>query len=166
MNAEPKLIVTCRTGNVELCEHEIGNVIFLRDPGVKIERTKYSGVLFVHTTLDSARAYAVASHREYGFVENIVPVHCVLEYPPEETALQECLKRIVKSHVVKLKVKSRGVRNVSKGLFITLTKLLNSMGVAHKPESKECLYVEVFENRVYVGIGSCHPVFKASIRSR
>lgn len=166
MNTEPRLIVTCRTSSVELCEHEIGNVIFPRDPHVIIKRSKYSGVLFVHTTLDSARAYTIASHREYGFVENIIPVHCVLEYPPEETALRECLERIEKSRSVKLRVKSHGVRNVSKGLFVTLTRLLNSMGIVHKPESKECLYVEIFENRVYVGVGSCRPVFKASIRSR
>lgn len=166
MNSSPKLIVTCRSSSVEFCEQEIGNVIFPRDHDVRIERTKYAGVLFVHTTLTPEKVYAIASHREYGFVENIIPIHCVLEYPPEAVKLKECLGRIVKSNKVKLKVRSRGVRGVSKDLFKKVVEYLNDMNISHDSRIKTCLYVEILDNKTYIGVGSCRSVFKVDIKIR
>lgn len=167
MNALPKLIVTCRSSSsVELCEQEIGNVVFTRDPNVRIERTKYAGVLLIHTTLAPEKAYAIASHREYGFVKNIIPINCVLEYPPETIKLKECLDRVVKSNRVKLKVRSRGVRGASSGLFKKVAEYLKAMDISHDPHSRTCLYIEVFDNKTYVGVSDCYPVFKVDIRIR
>lgn len=166
MGDAPKLIVTCRSSNVKLCEQEIGNVIFARDPHVRIERTKYMGVLLVYTTLSPEKAYAAASYREYGFVENIIPINCVLEYPPEVVKLEECLKRIIKSDKVKLKVRSRGVRGVSKDLFKKVAEYLNTMKVFRDPRVNACLYIEVLNNKTYIGVGNCRSVFKVSTRIR
>ena len=163
MDQWPKLIVTCRSSrSVESCEHEIGNVIYPRDPAVRVEWSKFSGVLFVYTSLDLEKVYTIASFREYGFVENIIPVHCVLEYPPSELEFKACLEKAVRDRKVKLKVRSHGLRGVSERLFNSLIRLLNAMGVSHEPGSNKCLHVEVFEDKVYVGAGFCRPVFKAS----
>ncbi|MGC8983197.1 MAG: hypothetical protein ACP5KA_05560 [Desulfurococcaceae archaeon] len=160
---QPKLIVTCRAGNEELCIHEICNVLYSKDPCVKAEKTKYSGVVFVYTSLSADKAYKASSLREYGFVENIVPVHCVLDYPVNESALLDCLKSIVKSPAVRLKVKARGVRGASSALFSLIARLLAGIGSAHTPESSTCLYVEVVESKMYVGVAHCRSVFKHSL---
>lgn len=163
MREAPKLLVTCRSTSIEMCEHEIGDVIYPRDPSVRVERSKYSGLLLVYTYLSPEKAYAITSHREYGFVENIIPVNCVLEYPASSSVIRECLERIVKTRVVKVKVRSRGVRGISRELFKLVMGLLSGMGVVHDTRSRTCLYVEVVESSLYIGVGSCHPVFKASI---
>lgn len=159
----PKLLVTCRTGSEELCIHEVCNVLFHKDPEVRAEKSRYPGLVFIYTNLDVDRAYRVVSFREYGFVENIIPVHCVLEYPVDPTRAGACISRLVKSSPVKLKIRSRGVRGVSGELFSLLAQLLLEAESRHDPTSKTCLFVEVVESRVYVGLGSCHSVFKASI---
>lgn len=141
-------------------------MIFPRDYNVRIERTKYAGVLLVYTTLAPEKAYAIASYREYGFVENIIPINCVLEYPPEAVKLKECLERIVKSNKVKLKVRSRGIRGASKDLFKKVAEHLNTMNISHDPHIKTCLYVEVLDNKTYIGVSDCHSIFKADIRIR
>ncbi|MEM0045093.1 MAG: hypothetical protein QXH02_00640 [Desulfurococcaceae archaeon] len=164
VNDLPKLIVTCRSSSVELCEQEIGNVIFARDPYIRVERTKYPGVLLVYTALTPEKAYAAASHREYGFVENIIPVNCVLEYPPETVKLKECLEKVVKSSRIKLKVRSRGVRRASVDLFKKVTEYLNTMKVSRDPLTRVCLYVEIIDNKTYIGACDCRSVFKAGIR--
>ncbi|MEM1695070.1 MAG: RNA-binding protein [Desulfurococcaceae archaeon] len=163
MTMEPRLIVTCRAGNEELCIHEVCNVLFSKDPDVKAEKSKYGGLIYVYTSIDVDKAYRIASFREYGFVENIIPVHCVLEYPLDPSVVEACLTSIVKTKSVKLKVKSRGVRGASSGLFALFSRLLLKSGVKHDSTAKTCLFVELLDSKVYVGLGDCHPVFKASL---
>lgn len=163
---EPRLIVTCRVGNEELCIHEICNTLFPRDPNVKAEKTKYSGLIFVYTSVDVDRAYKAVSFKEYGFVENIIPVHCVLEYPVGAVEIKKCLNNAVNAvnvKTVKLRVKSRSVRGASSELFALFNQVLLNFGVKHEPTSNTCLFVELLESKIYVGLGSCHPVFKASL---
>lgn len=162
MNAVPKLIVTCKTGSEELCVHEVCNVLFVKDPEVRAEGLKYRGLIFVYTSLDVDRAYRAVLHREFGFVENIIPVHCVLEYPANPVEVRACLERLLGGEPVKLRIRSRGVRGASTGLFTEFSRLLKDMGIRHDPASKKCLFVELVEKRMFVGLGDCHPVFKAT----
>lgn len=160
---KPVLLVTCRSSSTDLCEHEVGNVLFIKDPCVKIEKTPFTGVLLVYSSLDVNRAYRVASFREYGFVESIIPVHCTSVLPVTRTFLEECLAKITSSKTpVKVKVRARGVREVSSEVYRLVLQVLRELGVSVKSESSTCLFVEIIEKQVYVGIGSCKPVFKAS----
>lgn len=159
----PKLIITCRGTSIDLCEHEIGNVLFPRDPDVRIQRTNYQGVLLVYTLLSVDKAYATSAHREYGFVENIIPIQCALNYPFEEEKLVNCLNSLNLPKVVKLRVRSRGVRGVSSNIYNFVIEKLRSMGITHSSISKICLYIELIEKTIYIGAGSCQSVFKATI---
>ncbi|MEM4601913.1 MAG: RNA-binding protein [Desulfurococcaceae archaeon] len=163
MRESPDLIVTCRTSSVELCKQEVGNVIFRRDQRVKIEETPFRGVLFIYTSLGPDRAYAVSSRREYGFVESIIPVHCALKSPPPVNELAECLEKVVKLSEIKLRVKSRGLRGVSTDIFKSVSEVISRLGGRHSPQAQKCLYVEVFRDSVYVGLGDCLSVFKSRI---
>gem|GEM_PF-663809 len=160
----PVLIVTCRTSSVVLCEHEIGNVLFIRDPNVRIEKTAFTGVLLVYSNLDVNTAYRVASFREYGFVESIIPIHCTLILPLDPLSLRECLAKITNPDTrIKLKVRARGVRKTSSEIYRLVVNILRELGVTVESSSSTCLFVEVIKSNVYVGVGSCKPVFKASI---
>lgn len=164
MFREPKLIVTCKTGSEDLCIHEVCNVLFIKDPDVKAEKSKYSGLIFIYTNLEVDRAYKSTSHREYGFVENIIPVHCAIEYPVNPAEVKACLEKLPTRGPVKLRIRSRGVRGASIGLFAMFSELLRSVGTRHEPSSKDCLFVEVVEKKVYIGFGDCHSIYKATIR--
>lgn len=157
---QPKLIITCRAGSEDICIHEICNVLFAKDPSVSAIKTKYRGLVLVYTKLDVNRAYTAVVHREYGFVENIIPVHCVLEHTASRENLVECLTRLKLPASVKLKVRSRGTRSLSSELFRQLSNILWELGVQHTPASSTCLYAEVLESKLYIGVGTCHPVFK------
>lgn len=163
MTKPPSLIVTCRTSNIKQCIHEIGNVIFPQDPSILIQESSFKGVLLLYTSISPEKAYVIASNREYGYVENIIPVYCVLKNPISESELKECLSRIVKYPYVKLKVRSRGVRCVSKDVFKTTMKVLSWLNVRHDPGINICLYIEIFAGETYIGLGKCRPVYKASI---
>jgi hypothetical protein len=162
----PKLIVTCRSTSVEYCEHEIGNVIYPRDPGVEVRESPFKGVLFIYTTLTPDKAYAVSSHREYGFVENIIPIYCALSYPLRVEDLAACFSKLPLPRRIKLKVRIRGLRGFSEELFSLAVKMLKSMNIDHDSKANTCLYFEGFNNVIYVGLGDCQSVFKASIKSR
>jgi len=163
VNSQPKLIVTCRTGHLELCMHEIGNVLYAKDPEIKIVESGFPDVLLVYTSLDVAKAYAIVSHREYGFVENIIPIHCVLSSPPRLDEVKECIASLKPPDRVKLKVKARGIREVSKLIFTEIARFLRENNIHHDTTAKTCLYIEVFPNKTYIGLGSCQPVFKAVV---
>lgn len=162
----PKLIVTCSSSNVDLCIHEICNVIYPRDPGVRAEESGFRGVIFVYTVLDASRVYTVVSHREYGFVENIIPVYCTLRMPLSDSELLDCINRLNLPSRVKVKVRSRGVRGISLDLFEKITHVLKKHRRKHDPLSNTCLYVEVFREIIYVGSSDCQSVFKASTKIR
>jgi len=160
----PVLIVTCRTSSVALCEHEIGNVLFIKDPDVRVEKTAFTDVLLVYSNLDVNTAYRVASFREYGFVESIIPIHCTSTLPVDPLFLRKCLAEITSPGTrVKLKVRARGVRKTSSEIYRLVVNILRELGIAVESSSSTCLFVEVIKSSVYVGVGSCKPVFKASI---
>jgi tRNA acetyltransferase TAN1 len=161
---KPVLLVTCKTNSDVLCEHEIGNVLFIRDPDVRVEKTIFTGVLLVYSNLDVNTAYRVASSREYGFVESIIPIQCTLTLPINPTSLRGCLAEITSRGArVKLRVRARGVRGVSSRIYSLVVNILRELGVTVESSSSTCLFVEVIESNVYIGMGSCRPVFKVSI---
>ncbi len=162
--SRPVLVVTCRTSSTTLCEHEVGNVLFVKDPCIRVEETPFTGVLLVYSNLDVNTAYRIVAFREYGFVESIIPVHCSTRLPLNYFSLEECLRAITSTDTpVKVKVKSRGVREVSSSIYKLVVKVLRSLGVRVDNSSSTCLFVETIGEAVYIGVGACKPVFKASI---
>lgn len=159
---QPALIVTCRVGHEAICEEEIGNVLFPRDPQVRIEGTGYPDVLAVYTKLSADDAYRVVSLREYGFVENVIPVHFALEYPRDIGKVVEAAKALAdKGPCVELRVRSRGVRGVSSELY---RELARALGDRICKGSGECIFVEIMNERIYVGRGLCKSVLKAGVK--
>lgn len=160
--SHPKLIVTCRELNPEPCEHEIGNVLYARDPFVSIVKAKYPGLLFVYTGLSADKAYASTVLREYGYVENIIPVQCILKYPFTNEEFEKCIDSIHLPEKVKVKVRSRGTRGISNTIYRVALDKIKSRGVLVDPGSSHCLFIEIIDQHVYVGLGYCRSVFKGS----
>ncbi|MEM4757087.1 MAG: hypothetical protein QW254_03490 [Desulfurococcaceae archaeon] len=160
---KPVLLVTCRSGNTTLCMHEIGNVLFRLDPYVKVEPSKYPGLVMVFSNMDPLRAYRASSMREYGFVENIVPVICSFKGIPGKELLEQCIDKLrFETSNIKIRVKARGIRGVSTSIFREIKGLLLLRGIRHDPGSNTCLYVEIVDEETFIGLGYCHPVFKHS----
>ena len=160
--SRPVLLVTCRSSS-DLCEHEVGNVLFIKDPCVRVEKTRFPGVLLVYSVLDVNTAYRATTFREYGFVELIVPIHCTSTLPVTRPFLEECLSRLLREGgEVKVKVRARGVRGVSSEVYKLVLQVLRERGITTSSKSPLCLFLEIIESAVYLGVGSCKPVFKAS----
>lgn len=166
LDKTPRLIVTCRSTSIDHCVHEVGNIIYPKDPRVEIREAVFKGVLFVYTSLPPDKAYAATAHREYGFIENIIPVYCALSHPVKEMDLAECLSKLPIPSRIKLKVRVRGLRGVSRELFNSIIFALNSMSIKHDANAKTCLFFEGFYHMIYVGLGDCQSVYKACFKSR
>jgi len=136
------LIVTCTPGNEEICEEEVGNVLYIYDQSLKIIRTRHKGVLLVYTQLDSMDAFKKLRSREYGFVRRIVPILKV-----SKSSISNILKNveeIVPSSIssVCLKVRIRGIRGLSSKLWDELKKYLLAKGIKIDKRSNYCIYIE------------------------
>ncbi len=147
---KPILIVTCKAGNEEWCENEIGNILFPYDPDIKVVRTKYSGLLLVYSyKLDPNKAYRIAKSYEYGFVKNIIPVNY---YTRDMNELLSYIRSsISKVKKIKLKVRVRGQRNLAKILWSKIIEVLRQLGISHDPGAQYVLDVEVIDEYFYVG---------------
>lgn len=153
---KPVLLVTCKAGNEEWCEEEIGNVIFIHDPRVVVEKTKYPGLLIVYSNLDPGRAYRIALSSEYGFVTNIIPIQCSVNDINDEDSIKKCILSLVSSgETVKLKVRVRGIRGLSRKLWVHAASLLKEINSSHDPESTICLYIESINSTLFIGKGKC-----------
>lgn len=153
---KPVLLVTCKAGNEEWCEEEIGNVIFIHDPEVVVERTKYPGLLIVYSNLDPSRAYRIALSSEYGFVKNIIPIQCSVDDINDEYLIRKCVLSLVSpGETVKLKVRVRGIRGLSKKLWVLVTAFLKEINSSHDPKSSICLYIESIDSTLFIGKGKC-----------
>jgi len=158
LECTPVLLVTCRTGHDELCMNEVGDVIFGVDDRVVVEKTGFPGLLIVYSCIGVEKAYRRAVHREYGFVENIIPVHCIISTDNIWSGLQECIESLQLPGRVKIRVRMRGVRGMSTSIFTWLIRTLGSRGIVHDSSSDKCLYVEGVRDKIYVGVGYCRTV--------
>jgi len=140
--------------------NEIGDVIFGIDDRVVVEKTRFPGLLVVYSCVGVEKAYRRAVHREYGFVENIIPVHCIISTKANDiwSGLQKCIESLQLPGRVKIRVRMRGVRGLSTSIFTWLVRTLGSRGVVHDSSSDKCLYVEGVEDKIYVGVGYCRTV--------
>lgn len=136
------LIVTCAPGNEEICEEEVGNVLYIYDQSLKITRTRHKGVLLVYTKLDSMDAFKKLRSREYGFVRRIVPVLKVSK--PSIDNILKSVEDIVPSSIsnICLKVRIRGIRGLSSRLWDELKKYLLAKGIKINNRSNYCIYIE------------------------
>ncbi|WP_448577837.1 hypothetical protein [Thermosphaera sp.] len=157
----PVLLVTCRQGCDEWCEEEVGNIIFRKDPELRIVKTPYPGVLLIYSgVLTPDKAYRIVVFREYGFVENIIPVQCSGRIEEFDSFVQ-CVGNLLRDlRKVKLKLRVRGLRGYSEILWGRLKKYLEEKGIEHSPESPTCLFIETVDHNVYGGLGYCEPIFK------
>lgn len=147
---KPVLIVTCKAGSEEWCENEIGNILFPIDPDIVIRKTKYSGLLIVYSKrINSSKAYIIASRYEYGFVRNIIPV---IHYSENIDEILEYIDRNPPdTDRVKLRVRVRGRRGLSRILWDNIVKILGKHGIKHDPHSDRELCVDVIDDLIYIG---------------
>lgn len=151
---KPVALVTCKTGSEDLCIEEIGNVLYPYDNSISIVKTKYRGLIITYSKLSPVETYKLLSMKEYGFVKNIIPI--IVSIPLEENQLFSVIKEVVKdSDCVKIKLRVRGVRGLSSNLWRGLTNTLREVGLKHDPKCPTCLFVEVIDDRVYIGLREC-----------
>jgi tRNA(Ser,Leu) C12 N-acetylase TAN1 len=143
--------------------HEVGNVLYLKDLTVRVACSGFPGVVFVYTSLSVDRAFKALAFREYGFVENIIPINCSTTTPPTISDLRGCITSLTLPTAVKVRVKARGVRGLSSKLFTMVVELLKEVGSQHDSSSDICLFVEVFTTKTYIGVAPCRPIFKPSM---
>lgn len=137
------LIVTCRPGNDVLCEEEVGNALYEVDPDLSLEVTRYPGVLLLYTNIDLWRAFKRLKSFEYGFVERIVPLQLIVE-PKEESVIRAVVEllRNLEEKSFCIKVRLRGIRGLSKNLWISIARHLKQLGFSINSNSTKCIYVE------------------------
>lgn len=150
---KPVLIITCRAGNESWCAEEIGNTLFMYDPLIYVEKTRYPGVLIVYSRLEPDKAYKYALTREYGFVQKIIPVHKICSI--DEDISKEIIELINRVEKIRLRIRIRGRRGYSSILWRKIIKVLGSKNVKHDPSSEICLYVEGINDTLYIGKGKC-----------
>jgi len=150
---KPVLLITCRVGNEDWCVEEIGNVLFQKDPGVDIVKTRYPGLILVYSNLSVDQAYKHALSYEYGFVENIIPVHYMVRF--NEDIPSDILNLFEPNSRVKVKVRMRGLRGYSSNVWKKIIELLKTKNITHSSDSNICLYVEGVDDLIYIGKGLC-----------
>ncbi|MCS7127805.1 MAG: hypothetical protein N3E36_00825 [Sulfolobales archaeon] len=136
-------IITCRPGNDALCEEEVGNALYEVDPGLLLKVTRHPGVLLLYTNIELEKAFKRLKSFEYGFVERIVPLQSIVE-PKEESvikAINELLKNLEEKSLC-IKVKLRGIRGLSKNLWISIARHLKQLGFSINSNSTKCIYIE------------------------
>lgn len=154
MIKKPVLLVTCRIGSEEWCIEEVGNVLYPYDNSVEVTRTKYKGLLITYSKLNSIEAYRLLSTREYGFVKNVIPI--LASIPFDEDLLFSKVREIVGNvDCVKVKLRVRGVRGLSKRLWLGLMNTLKEHGLKHDPKCYTCLFIEILDKDAYIGLREC-----------
>jgi len=161
---KPVLLITCRVGNEDWCIEEIGNVLFQKDPEVNVVKTRYPGLLLVYSNLNVEKAYKQALSYEYGFVENIIPVHYMINF--NESIPNDILNLLEPNSRVKVKVRLRGLRGYSSIIWKRIIEILKTKNIVHSPDSNICLYVEGVDDIIYIGKGLCRlPKLKVNLQS-
>ena len=152
----PALIVTCKAGNEDICEEEIGNVLLSYDNDIRIDKSRFPGVLIVYSKMNTNRLYKLALSSEYGFVMRIIPIQCIIDDLTNTGKLEECLLKVASNdEVVKLHLKIRGIRGLSKDLWIKAKRILAKYGIKHDPRSSICIFIESLDKTLYIGRGRC-----------
>ncbi len=149
----PVLLVTCRAGNEDWCVEEIGNVLFPYDHMIRVEKTRYPGLIIVYSNLDPLKAYNYALPHEYGFVKKIIPILYICSFSDE---IFEKVDKLVKpGERVKVKLRIRGRRGYSRIFWRKIMEVLKSKQARHDPSSETCLYIEGVDDIIYIGKGKC-----------
>lgn len=150
------LIVTCRTGHESVCEEEIGNVLYEKDPGVTVKRTGYRDLLIVETSLPVEKMYRLVLSREYAFVENVVPVELIIDVGDGVDKIASMAERLAGMECYKIRVRSRGVRSISSEIYGRLARRFGGQDCS----SEKCLFIEIIGEKAYIGRGLCKPFLK------
>ncbi len=139
------LLITCSPGNEEMCEYEVGNVIYPYDPGVVIEKTMFKGLLIVKTKIDSIRAFNILTSREYGFVEKIIPFQKIIHGTKVDKIVEAALELVEKENIsdyICLQVRVRGIRGLSSTIWVSLANKLREKGIRISNKAEKCIFVE------------------------
>ena len=140
------LLITRRPVNVARCVEELGNVLYPYDQGIVFEETPLKGVVVLKTELDPMEAFRILKSSEYGFVERIVPFQIVVENASIDDIVSKALA-LVKPDLktICLRIRVRGVRDVSSKIWYLLKRELLDRGVVVKSDAEYCIYVESIE---------------------
>lgn len=150
------LIVTCRTGHESICEEEIGNVLYEKDPGVTVRKTGYRDLLIVETSLPVEKMYQLVLSKEYAFVENVVPAELVIDLGEGVDKIVSMTEKLVGTDCYKIRVRSRGVRSISSEIYNRLVSRLGGRNCS----GEKCLFIEIIGEKTYIGRGLCKPFLK------
>lgn len=144
------LIITCSPGNEDICEEEVGNVLYIYDPSIRIVKTKHKGVLIVYTKLDPMNAFKKLKSSEFGFVKRIIPVLRIAKPLINDVvkAVDDIISHDVNS--VCLKVRIRGIRGLSSRLWDELKRFFISKGIIVSNDASYCIYVEGVDDLIGV----------------
>ncbi len=151
-----KLIVTTKPGKEKVVENQVGDSIYLNDPGIKIIHTRFSGVLLIYTKLNPWKAFWLVNTYPIHGASRIIPVECCSHSRISEVI--ECVKRLLsKGREYEGKI---GVEITIRGNFINKNELKNSiyrvirelgLKIVFKNVKYE-LKVEVIDNIVGVSV--------------
>ncbi|WP_440059896.1 RNA-binding protein [Thermogladius sp. 4427co] len=158
---KPALLVTCRVGKRVWCREEIGDALFPLDNNIEVYETGFPDLLLVCSGINPRVLYNRAKNREYGFVENIIPVDSIL---PGLDYLESAVDGVViPGERLKIRVKAYGVRGLSSQVWDRVASVLKGKSAIIDKESDTCLYILLFEKNIVLGKGLCKAVFKPSI---
>ncbi len=150
-----KLIVTTKPGKERVVENQVGDSLYIMDPDVTIEHSRYPGVLLVYTSLDPWRAFWLVNAYPIHGASRIVVVECCVEN--EFDKLLQCIKSLLIKRVdnrrIGLEIAIRGRFFDKKVIEKNLLKLLKEMGF--EPSFKGIEYelkIEVVDNIIAASI--------------
>lgn len=154
MSNKPVALVTCKIGSEDLCVEEIGNALYPYDNSVIVAKTKYRGLLIAYSRIDPVNTYRILSTKEYGFVRNIIPILAII--PLDKDRLFDTIRSVVRGvDCVKIKLRSRGIRGLTRSLWRGLVYTLENIGIKHDSKCPTCLFIEIIDENICIGLREC-----------
>lgn len=137
-----KILVTTKPGSEEKASFEIGDVLFIYDNLVEVEKTVFPGTIIVYTQLFPTKAYRLIAGRTTSYILRLVP----------DLGLKSSLQvtQIISPKKVHVKCETRGTnKDICKE---TYKKIVNIKGieVTTKKKSEIIFHVEtVYEKKFF-----------------
>ncbi len=140
-------VLTVRYGKEKLAELEVGDALFPADPGVKVERTVFGGVLVLCTTLQFDELLNALLAFPPTTLERVVPIMACCEAGRDDVV--KCVVDVVRKKLRYGKVRFGRRGCLSKDQLKLLEKKLREFSTPH---SDNTLLVEPLDNVVCIGI--------------
>lgn len=156
-------VLTVKYGKEGLAELEVGDALFPFDPGVKIERTVFGGVLVLCTTLQFDELLNALLVFPPTTLERVVPIMACCDAGKDKDDIVKCVAGIVvrkRLRYSKVRFGRRGC--LSKDQLKLLERKLRELSTPH---SDNTLLVEPLDNVVCIGTvkGAMDKSFKEKV---